>query len=842
MFKNVYYNNRSNKIYLWETINGKEVKTVEDYEDIYYIADPNGEHKDIFGNKMTKKIASHRDEIKNYKDLHATLAESDIDKETKYLQHRYGKLDLKSNIKDFNICYIDIEIAAEAEFPKPEEAKYPINLITVKSSTTQEVVTFGLGEYTGNSPMVGEYHYVVDEADMLVKFSKWFRKQKFDIITGWNVQNFDMTYIFNRLENLMPGMNLPNAFSPANKTYKKRNGLWDIKGLSVLDYLELYKNFMFVTEESYTLQAIGMKVVKEGKIDLDGSVNTIYKTDWNTFVEYNIQDVLLVEKIEAKKRFLELSVTFCYNSLIPLEHVTGSITTIEGYMMKYLHREDMVMPDRKHGIKDWWVEHEMYVTKENGKRHIQNEPPDGTSDIENFYCKGGYVEAKPGFYKHLMSFDITSLYPHMIIQYNISPETKVTNPTAEQIASGNLIKSEINGVYYDKTKKGVLVKIIEDIFNERKMFKQKMFEYKPGSPEYQYYDSQQHVRKILINSMYGVLINKWFHFFDIDNARAITRGGRVLIKYLSVTANDYFQKQSHVFGPKLFPGTRPKKLKNHITALIDTDSTYICLDEFKENYAPDMDYMEFCDKTEPFIEDFYEKILKVKADAKSMPQCIDFKREGRIIKQFVLAKKKYLTELLQNEDDVYDPPKLKATGVEIKRSDTPAFCRNWIEMAVRDIFEFNDKEKNIKLIKKIFKDFKKQPIDNIASIGSVKEYDKYAKGHNITNFKGGTPMRNKAAICYNHVIKSQKLPYMAIDNGTKIKYIRVNPRNIVKNDAIAWVGKHPPEFDKIFDIDYDEQFTKTFMGVLTRMHIVLDWCTRKHGIQLKTNKLGGFIS
>ena len=255
-----------------------------------------------------------------------------------------------------------------------------------------------------------------------------------------------------------------------------------------------------------------------------------------------------------------------------------------------------------------------------------------------------------------------------------------------------------------------------------------------------------------------------------------------------------------------------------------------------------MGYMEFCDKTEPFIEDFYEKILKVKADAKSMPQCIDFKREGRIIKQFVLAKKKYLTELLQNEDDVYDPPKLKATGVEIKRSDTPAFCRNWIEMAVRDIFEFNDKEKNIKLIKKIFKDFKKQPIDNIASIGSVKEYDKYAKGHNITNFKGGTPMRNKAAICYNHVIKSQKLPYMAIDNGTKIKYIRVNPRNIVKNDAIAWVGKHPPEFDKIFDIDYDEQFTKTFMGVLTRMHIVLDWCTRKHGIQLKTNKLGGFIS
>ena len=237
---------------------------------------------------------------------------------------------------------------------------------------------------------------------------------------------------------------------------------------------------------------------------------------------------------------------------------------------------------------------------------------------------------------------------------------------------------------------------------------------------------------------------------------------------------------------------------------------------------------------------------EIKAEAKGMLQVIDFKREGVITKQFVLAKKKYLTELLKNEDDVFDPPFIKATGVEIKRSDTPAFCREWIQKAVQDIFDNLDQKKNHKLIKQVFKDFKKQDIDKIASIGSVKEYDKYAEDtkHYIANglnFKSGTPMRNKASICYNYVIKSKQLPYMEIGNGTKIKYIRVNPRNIVENEAIAWVGNFPVEFNEFFRINYEEHYNKTFLSVLNRMWRVLGWIEEKDDIQLKTNKLSGFI-
>jgi len=292
---------------------------------------------------------------------------------------------------------------------------------------------------------------------------------------------------------------------------------------------------------------------------------------------------------------------------------------------------------------------------------------------------------------------------------------------------------------------------------------------------------------------------------------------------------------------------KPKKLTQKILAVIDTDSTYLSFDEIHQNYTPELNLLEFVDIMEPIVEDFFVKILTIKAEQKGMPQVIDFKREGVITKQFVLAKKKYLTELLKNEDDVFDPPYIKATGVEIKRSDTPAFCREWISNAVQDIFDNLNQKKNHKLIKQVFKDFKKQEIDKIASIGSVKEYTKYADETSTyiksgLNFKSGTPMRNKAAICYNYVIQDRTLPYMPISNGSKIKYIRVNPRNLVDNEAIAWVGNYPEEFKKLFKINYEEHYNKTFLSVLNRMWVVLGWIDSKEIIPLKTNKLSGFIS
>jgi DNA polymerase elongation subunit (family B) len=545
----------------------------------------------------------------------------------------------------------------------------------------------------------------------------------------------------------------------------------------------------------------------------------------------------------------------CYQSLTPFDRVFSSIAVIEGYILRFMHERNLVMSDRNRTTNDWWHDERYFIVKDKfGLPYYQN-CKENEKDFEPFYVKGGHVEAYPGLWKKVISNDILSSYPHQVMQYNISPETKVIKPSKELIDSGMLIRSEVNGVYYKRTDNAVLPTIVKQIFDERKHFKKLKHQAEEAGDKAlaAYYDSQQHIRKILINSMYGVLANKYFHFYDVDNARAITRGGRVTVRYLAACANSYVKDNFHKIGEKVLgtfvPGTDglPQKINNNIVVLIDTDSNYYCLDEIYQKYCPNMDDMEFFEKMEAFLDPFFEKILTIKSNNNDMKQVIVFKREGYILKQFILAKKKYITELLKNEDDVYDPPKLKVTGVEIKKSDTPAFCKTELMRAVKDILDNTNKEMNIKLLLEIKKTFAKQSFDMIAQKSSIQEYTKFVPNpieyyiKNGIEYESGSLMTAKASLNYNYLIKKMKLPLMPIANGSKIKYIRVMPNNPISCEAVAWVGNWPDEFNKLFKIDYDEQFRKTFISVIERMHVVLGWCDEDRGIVLNESRLSKFI-
>lgn len=846
MFKNIYYDFRTNKITLIETIDGKDTKYEDYVEHYYYVEDKTNtsEIKDIYGNCVTRQTTNERKTMKTLADTGVKCYETDLPVDMKFLQERYKGETLVPDIKSFNIGYLDIEIAVEDEFPKPEEAKYPINLISIKSSKTGQMYTFATEEYTSDSKeYVENYAYVPDELEMLTKFVKFFRKMKFDIITGWNVLSFDIAYIINRIKNLTKdGLEL--KLSPLNKINENYiSKEYSIAGLAVLDYLELYKNFTFDTKPSYTLQAIGMHEVGEGKLELEGGVFDIYKTDWNRFADYNIQDVLLVEKIEKKMKFLELTISTCYESLVPLEKVFSSVSTITGYIARHLHEHNMVMPNKQSGHYDWWKHEGMFRC--NGE--LQNvKVDDKETTFEDFAVKGGHCYAKPGFYKYNMSEDAESLYPNNIIMYNISPETKVCKPTEEQIKNDNLIESCINGVYY-KSEKGVLPIVVDRIFTERKKFKKMASEcYAKGDKDgYTFYDSQQMIRKILINSMYGVLANKHFHFYDVDNARAITRAGRVAIKYLAKCTNEYFANNWHKVGKKYFPNAPTEdKILKPIVCVIDTDSNYFNFEEVKEKYAPEMEFLEFAEVMEhKFLAPFIKKIFDIFAKKRNAINRMNFQREGIITKQFVLAKKKYITELLADEDKVFDPPKIKVKGVETVRSSTPAYNRKHIMSVIQYIFDTLDKEKVLDLLRDIRKDFKKQDISEISSVSGIREYSKYAKptSHYLAqglSYKKGTPQHAKASMCYNWMIKNYNYPYMEIGDGTKLKYIQVNPQNIVKTHVIAYVGNWPAEFDQHFQIDKNLQYEKTFLSVIDRMFEVLDWGK----LDLKQNMMDSFIS
>lgn len=828
------------------------------------------------------------------------LCEEDLDVETKFLQKKYVNTELTVNPKDFKIGIIDIEIAAgnggylpnhrvvarristgekaetslieietsgaadyevycgngwtkyldsvyaKTEFPEASEAKYPINLITISDSQTGETYTFGLGDYTGNSPVVQNYRKFNTETAMLAEFLSWFNSRNYDIITGWNTDGFDVPYIYNRVVNeLRDRPELISLLSPIGLVKKTRRNEIEIKGLLQMDYLSLYKKFTFKNEKSYKLDYIGQKVCGEGKVAYEGSINDFYKRDWNKFVEYNVQDVRLVEKIDDKKKFIDLAIAFAYQALVPIDKVFSSVATIEGYIMRYLHRHGQVMPNRKEGQKDWWVENKMYDAEVLSDPSDKNSPKvevlenfDAEDTVrEKFYVKGGHVASNPGFYTSSLCFDVASLYPHMIIQYNISPETKVT--ALDDCDKSGLIESEINGVWF-KREKGMLPTIVKKIFDERSAYKKKMFGEKNGTDLYNYYNSMQQVRKILINSMYGVMIRPEFHFYDVDLARAITRGGRVLIKFLTEKG----EKAARMLAKNpsiLFPGAKPFEPKGHILSLIDTDSNHLHFSEYHEHLAPEMDEREFLKKIEVYMEAAFASALKKKADVKGMEQVIKFKREGVIPRELVLAKKKYISMLVQNEDEIYETPKMKVTGVEITRSDTPKFCKDKLVETVQLIMDGGTEEQLKDKVQEVYREFKKQNVSDICNVGTVTDYDKFIVPYRnrIDDPDGwnsycggvelgkamtalGTPMRNKAAFAYNEFVEKEGLPYEKIRSGSKINYIHILNSVDFGNDVVAWVGECPKELERKMKLDFDKQF-ETYLNVVNRMGAVMKW-------------------
>jgi len=1083
-FKNVFYDRERNKVYVHEVVNGETVKFVEDYVRTIYVPDVNGCRKDIFGNRFKPMDVTY-DQLKNLRNVFKNkLCESDIAEDVQYICKRYyPQGEMKPDFTSFNICTCDIEIEtgssgfsdkhkikvkkllnefeeylgdfqksnkvedykvfderknkwvnfkdscyyAVSEFPKPEEAKYPINLISCLSSKTGIVTTFGNRPYNGNNKSI-DYRYHKDEVELLTEFIKYFRKNKFDILTGWNVKNFDIQYIINRCialgvkyEKLSP-YNIVN--SRLGKVIQGRQNYYvTIAGITVLDYLELYDNFTFETLESYTLNFVGMYVVKEGKLDLDGQVNNEWATNWDNFVDYNIQDVLLVDKIDKKVKFINLSILMAHESLIPFERVLSSVAVIEGLIKRDNEEHNAVMPDRKTVSVDKWKQYKLFNSGKGRPNGIENDPDndlDPEEIIENgvfkdFYIKGGHVEAYPGWYKNVISFDVTSEYPHMIMAYNISPETKVFNPTQEEIVKYNLIKSALNGIYF-KPEEGILPRITNKIFHGRKHFKElKEQADKDGNKELsEFYDSMQHIRKIQVNSIYGVMGSKYFHFYDVDCARAVTRGGRQMIRYLANGFDSYFKNHFHLEFNKLFPERQMNdcpQLQNKVVCLIDTDSVlynsiiktcvgsyridalwnmfeerakkknkdiiqngvdsyiidvdslyhrhkfqvhcldmkndtmaigkvnyikkhkvkknfykisfkkglfgkqnslklfitedhsiivrrdfkisvkkpsevifgdeihyngswgtyakvepagvreewvydlevenhhtfvangivvhnsnYLTVDEIFEKYFPDKTFEEYALEIEKRIMDpLIERMLNHYWKKQNLQNIIHFKREGIILDMIILAKKKYIKRIIQQEKKRYDTPKVKYTGVEVVRSDVPRFTRDELDSFYNNLFTLNrmdKKELRNGCLEKIWETknkFKNLPIEKISFNSSVKEYTKYASPveeyiENGLSYPPHCPIHTRASINYNYIIKKLNLPYQPVTNGSKVKYGYVVSKNkkLIDQDVIAYIGKFPEEFKEIFKVDWKKQFENSYISPIQKVFDVLD--------------------
>lgn len=435
MYSNVYFAKNKSLIHCWEyDENGEKVHKTSPAPLYFFVKKDGGEFKTIFGDAAKKvecdRYGEYKEKIENYKSMDMDLFESDVPIETKFIVNEYLGKELK--VPKFNIHYIDIEVHSTEGFPKPEDANYPIVIITIWSTKHNKFFVFSEKDFD-TSPMEKEHgeqfekFVFAKEADLLKSFVKFIYDEHPDIISGWFSNAFDIPYIINRITKIL-GEKWAKRLSPLgiikerefHVTPTKMEKRYEIAGISLLDMLEVYQNYTFSDRENYKLGYITKMELGDGftKKEYEGSIAEFYENDWQGYAEYNIQDTRLLRLLEDKLGYIKMLITFCYGCRVPFDFYQKTTKVLDGAFISELTREGIVLPDVNRGLID------------------------GT-------YPGGYVKDPiRGIHDWVVSFDATSLYPSIMMGWNISPETKVAVFNKRSIE--NIVKANEGGQYFEE--------------------------------------------------------------------------------------------------------------------------------------------------------------------------------------------------------------------------------------------------------------------------------------------------------------------------------------------------------------------------------------------------------
>ena len=754
-------------------------------------------------------IRDAKEWVANYKDQ-PHLVYGNTMFQYSYLSDTY-KGDIQWDIDKLLVFTIDIEVACENGFPSPEDAIEPMLSITIKNHQNKQILVWGIGDYHTDRDDV-TYVNCDGEVQLLKEFLSFWENNCPDVITGWNTEFFDIPYICNRIKNVF-GEDEIKRLSPwksvSSKTIIKmghKQEIYDILGVGHLDYYDLYKKFTYTSRESYRLDHIAFIELGERKDDNPyETFKDWYTKDYQSFVDYNIQDVEIVDKLEDKMRLIELVLTMAYDGKVNYMDCLGAVKYWDILIYNYLKQKNIVIPQK--------------ISSEKGEQFI-----------------GAYVkDPQVGSHDWVLSFDLNSLYPHLIMQYNISPETlvskddKVPGMSIEKLLNKEVDTSILNGVtltpngaLFKTDKKGFLPELMETMYSDRVKYKKLMIEAKK---EYERtkdkrllkdisrYNNIQMAKKISLNSAYGAIGNNWFRYFNILTAEAITTSGQLSIRWIEQSVNGYLNK---------ILGTNDT---DYVIAS-DTDSIYLRLEGLvrkifdKGEGIPNDDatrlkIVDFLDrvateKIEPFIDKSYQDLADY---LNAYDQKMVMKREVIADKGIWTAKKRYILNCWDIEGVRYEEPKLKMMGIEAVKSSTPAPCRDKIKEAMKILMTGTEKELNT-FIQDFREEFMKLPAEAVAYPRSVNGLNKW--NESSTLFKKGTPIHVKGAILYNHILKQNKLThkYPIINDGEKIKFLYLRSPNIYQSTSISFLTKLPTELSLDKMVDYEVQFDKSFVEPL----------------------------
>ena len=808
-----------NSLLLREVVNGERINRKVRYSPTLYapVTLPT-EWKTLDGQYVTpikhQTIKEAKEWVENYKNQ-PNLVHGSTMYPYNYLSESYPNR-VKYDVDKILIVTIDIEVECENGFPSPEAAAEPLLSITVKNHQSKKFVVWGVGKFQNDRDDV-TYIECSDEVHLLKEFLSFWEQQQPDIITGWNTEFFDIPYLCNRITNLF-GEDELKRLSPWRSVFSRevfkmgrKHQVFDIQGVSHLDYFDLYRKFTYTAQESYRLDHIAFVELGERK---DGNpfetFSEWYQKDFQSFIEYNIMDVEIVDKLEDKMKLIELCLTMAYDAKVNYMDVLGSTKYWDILIYNYLREKNVVIPQKKHNSK-----------------------------AEKF--EGAYVkDPQVGMHKWVMSFDLNSLYPHLIMQYNISPETlysqnKVPNMSVDKMLDKKVDTSILkgvtltpNGALFKTDKQGFLPEIMQSMYNDRVKYKKLMLQ---AQQEYENtkdskllkdiskYKNIQMAKKISLNSAYGAIGNAYFRYYDLAIAEAITTSGQLSIRWIERAVNQYLNT--------LLETTE----KDYVIAS-DTDSVYVTFDKLVNKVYPNGEKTEKIvafldkvarDKIEPFMDKSYTDLHKY---VNSYEQKMQMAREVIADKGIWTAKKRYVLNVHNSEGVQYKTAKLKVMGLEVVKSSTPAPVRAKLREALSIIMNGDEKELNT-FIQTFREEFMNLSPEEIAYPRSVNGLDKFSDSNQM--FAKGAPIHCKGSILYNHLIKKKRLgkKYPYIQEGDKIKFINLKQPNLYQCSAFSFITVLPKELDLHKMVDYDTQFEKSFIDPLNVIVSTIGWLVDK---------------
>jgi DNA polymerase elongation subunit (family B) len=744
--------------------------------------------------------------------------------------HYPGDVDYDPRL--ISVVNIDIEVAADQGFPNIQQADKEITAITMKKDSMY--VVLGCGEFITDNPNV-KYIRCRDESELLYKFLDVWRSKSFspDVVTGWNVEFFDIPYIVNRIKRVL-GETTAKKLSPWELLEERTitiagrdNQVYVPTGITILDYLQLYRKFSFTMQESYRLDHIANIELGERKLDYSEyeGLFDLYKRNYQLFIEYNIRDVDLVGKLEDKLKLIEQVYAIAYDGKVNYQDTFTSVRMWDVIIHNYLLSQNIVVP-------------QLRVTEK--ERQII----------------GAYVkDPQVGMHKWVVSFDLNSLYPHLMMQYNVSPETYVGHISAingddgvQKILDGYLNEPSIrnqlmssnvtcaaSGCMFDKDYQGFLPRLMQKMYDDRVVYKKRMIEAKQQHELNPTSDTEKAIaqnhnmqlaKKIQLNSAYGALSNEYFRWFDPKLAESITLSGQLSIKWIEREMNKYLNK--------LFK----TKDVDYVIAC-DTDSMYITLERLVsqcyDESAEIGEVVKFLDRAcedrlEPFIESCYEQLSGY---VNAYDQKMKMKREAIANKGIWTAKKRYILNVWNNEGVQYTEPKLKMMGIEAVRSSTPAACRENIKKCIKVIMNETE-QATMDFIQKFRTEFSKLQFEDVAFPRGVKLSYTVKEGESIYNRnyvlgQKSLPIHVRAALLYNDMLKKGKLDqrFPLIQDGDKIKFCYMKVPNPVRENVFACSGALPKQLGMDKYIDYDTQYDKAFVEPIKTILDAIGWQVEK---------------